>query len=101
MAINIKRLICNVTVKTGDKQSPLAKDAKAQRPDLLYAMPNGQPAGQAGPLGAETATHEKGPAAQSKEASPSAADPRRVAERVYDLMKQEVIAGRARGIGNA
>ena len=100
MAISIARLVCNVTVKTGEKKSPLNKDAKAQRPDLQFRAPESPKGGQAPASPAETATESKGPAAGQHEVSAAGADPLKVAERVYDLMKQEIRLGRLRGERN-
>jgi hypothetical protein len=98
--ISIARLVCNVTVKTAEKKSPLNKDPKAQRPDMHYRQAETPKGGQASASPAETATEGKGPAAGQHEVSAAEADPHRVAERVYELMKQEIRLGRLRGEGN-
>jgi hypothetical protein len=97
--INIARLVCNVTVKTGEKKSPLSKDAKAQRPDMHYRTAEPHKGGQSPASPSETATEDKGPAAGKSEVSASGADPHKVADRVYELMKQEIRLGRLRGEG--
>jgi hypothetical protein len=96
LSINVRRLVCNVSVKSKEKKSPLHKDPKAKKPDLQFREAAPQ-SGQAPPVGSETATEDKGPAAGRAPVSAAGADPRRVAEKVYDLMKEEVRLGRLRG----
>ena len=98
MSINVRRLVCNVSVKTKEKKSPLHKDAKAKKPDLQFREAPTQ-GGQAPPVGSETATQDKGPAAGRAPVSAAGVDPHRVAERVYELMKEEIRLGRLRGEG--
>lgn len=96
MTIDVSRLVCNVTVKAKEKKSPLGKDAKSKHPDLLYRAPAGH-GGQTPPVGSETATQDKGPASGRSEVSAAGADPLRVADKVYELMKDEIRLGRLRG----
>lgn len=96
MSINVHRLVCNVSVKTKEKKSSLHKDPKSKKPDLQFREASPQ-SGQAPPVGSATATEDKGPATGREPVSAAGADPRRVAEKVYDLMKEEIRLGRLRG----
>ena len=99
MAINVRRLVCNVSVKTTEKKSPLHKDAKGKRPDMLFRAASQAKSGQGPPSPSDTATEDKGPASGDAAVSGAGADPLRVADKVYDLMKQEIRLGRMRGGG--
>ncbi len=92
--INIQRLVCNVTVKTGKEQSPLGKNAQAKKPSMHFAAAPPKGAGEGGPVPSETATQGK----MQDDSTPSAlrVDPQKVADKVYELMKQEIITGRMR-----
>ncbi len=96
MAVNVRRLVCNVTVKSTAKKSPLHKDAKSKHPDLKFREAGSHQSGEGSPPPSETATEGKGPASGNAPVSASGADPHRVADKVYDLMKQEVRLGRMR-----
>ena len=99
MSLNIRRLVCTVTIQTGEKKSPLNKDAKAPRPDLQFRTPPARQPGQAGPVGADSATESKGAAAGKETVSAAGVDPSRVADRVYEIMKAEVRLDRLRNGG--
>ena len=94
MSINIQRLVCNITVKTGKEQSPLGKDGQSKKPSMHFASAPSRGSVEGGPVPSDTATQGK---SQGDE-TPSAlrVDPHKVAEKVYDLMKQEVVLGRMR-----
>ena len=65
------------------------------RPALAFALPTARTGGESGMVPAQTATQESGePAAK---AAPAQADARAVTDRVYALMKQEIVLGRERG----
>lgn len=99
MSLNVRRLVCVVTVKGEEKKSPLNRDAKAARPDLEFRAAPARQAGQAGPVGGDSATESKGAAAGKEPVSAAGVDPARVAERVYELMKAEIRLSRMRGEG--
>jgi len=64
---------------------------------MAFAQPEPAPRGETAPEPSQTATEpsEEGTERQIK-ASPGKADPRAVADRVYDLMKEELSLGRLR-----
>lgn len=95
MPIEIARLICNVTVHSKEKRSPLHRDPKPKQPDLLFKAPT-DGAGQAPPAPSQTASEDKGPASGKHGAEPTHADPRKVADQVYELMLQEIRLSRMR-----
>jgi len=101
MPIRIKQLRCKVTVKTASAKSPLHKDEKAPRPEMLFALPQGASAMETAPSPGETATEERDAQKQSggtrSPAEPRRADPKQVADRVYELMRDEIRLTRLRG----
>ncbi|MBC8064994.1 MAG: hypothetical protein H7Y17_09200 [Chlorobia bacterium] len=81
-------------MKTGKEQSPLNKDAQAKKPSMNLASAPSKGSVEGQPVPSDTATQGK----MQGDDTPSAlrVDPQKVAEKVYELMKQEVILGRMR-----
>ena len=100
MPVHVRRLRCRVTVRTGRRAEPVAHHPEGPaRPELHYALPAPAPRGEAGqPEPAQTVT-EYPRAAEDPAPAPDVkqADPRAVADRVYDLMRQEITDARLRG----
>lgn len=84
----------------GDREKPnrvggaLHQASAPPQPALAFALP--VPRGGAAPIPAQKATEESGePAAKVQ---PAQADARAVADRVYEMMRQEIALGRERGV---
>ena len=102
MPVHIRRLRCRVTVKTAGRDAPAAHHPDGpQRPSMHFALPEPAPRAEAAesePVQAQAQATQPQAAAQ-KEPKPDIrkADPRAVADRVYDLMRQEIALSRERG----
>lgn len=85
-------------------ESVLGHGGEPPRPEMTFALPAPEPPGEGGLEPSQSAT-ERGGGAAAGEAAPQPpagarqADARAVADRVYDLMKQEIVLGRQRGAG--
>ncbi len=98
MAIRIRQLNCKVSVRTKGAKPMLHSESRPERPALAYAMPMPKPQAESEPAPVQTATEERGAAAHTKPVlSPRNVDAKLVADRVYDLMRQEIAIGRQRG----
>ncbi len=97
MQLTIKNLKTTVRVKTGRKESALHQGPRPERPSMEYAMPITEPVVHAEPDPGKTATQGKGAASKRTPISAKNADPKKVADRVYELMKREIILGMQRG----
>ena len=98
-----------MTVSKGQKEAPVQPGAKAPKPSLDFAMPTPQPRTEGRPETSQLAT--EGRAGQPGEGQWQAeservptmgqgVDTRAVADRVYELMKQELALSRERsGLG--
>ena len=84
-------------------RGPLGQGQNYARPEMSFVLPPPKPAGDAGqepsqtgaePGGGGTGPGETRPAAPP---APGKADARAVADRVYELMKQEILLARQRG----
>lgn len=103
MPVHIRRLRCRVTVKSGGREaSATHRSEGANRPSMHFVLPEPAPRSEATrPEPSQTVTEH----AQAVEAAPTPeakttinkADPKMVADRVYELMKQEIVQGRRRG----
>jgi hypothetical protein len=87
-----------------DAESPasagvqLHREVQTPAPSTRFALPLAQPSATTGPPPSETATEEQGAAAGAPRAGSSgAADTQLVADRVYDLLKREIVLGHERG----
>lgn len=92
MQLRIRRLECNVTIRTGQRRDITQGPQGPENPSMAYAMPFGGLGGESSAPPGEMALGDNAASSgQSQQStSASAADPRAVAERVYDLMKDEV-----------
>lgn len=98
MATTIKLLRCRIKVKSRSQRESLHEPARAERPSLEYAQPMGQETTHAeNAIPAKTATEDRNASTQRERINPREADPKQVADRVYELMKEEVRLGRLRG----
>lgn len=95
--MRIKKLQATIRVKTGMKGDLLQPEERQHRPSLAFAHPQQASAGQTAPPPSQTATEEKSAGEKHEStAAPRSADARAVADRVYDLMKDEVRVMRQR-----
>ena len=97
MPTRIRALHCLVRVRSGTRDVALHRDERPPRPALEFAMPVAGTAAESLPLPSESASEERGPAAGKAAVSASQTDPGQVADRVYELIKQEVRLGLQRG----
>lgn len=103
MPVRIKTLINNVTVRTHRKEISVHADARAPRPSLQYLMPTPEPRDEdAGPsveLGKpRPGTVHAEPVEVLKDESAARVDSHLVADRVYELMLEEIRLTRLRGV---
>ena len=102
MAVRIKRLQCNVSVRVGGKEAVAHQDQKLGRPTMEFARPLPQQRSeQTLPEPSQTLSdaHAASNHAEGEKPTHAAqqADARAVADRVYVLMQQEVALARLRG----
>lgn len=98
MAVHIRNLVCRVSVRGKRKADSLHRGEQPQRPSLAFLQPQPPAQAETPPLPSQTATEQSEQGTQQLgKPSPSNADPRAVADRVYDLMKNELSVGRLRG----
>ena len=71
--------------------------AQPERPSMEYALPITEHSAHGEPDPNQTATLGKGSASNRGPISARDADPHKVADRVYELMKREIILGKQRG----
>lgn len=99
MPTRIKQLHCRVRVKTGGNQQAHQPAARPVQPALTFAMPQAEPRGESGPEPSQTATQQRGQTSDAQPAAdPAHVDPQQVADRVYELMREEIRHGRNRGL---
>jgi hypothetical protein len=70
--------------------SMMVPDTQPPRPSMTFAPAYGLPKVGSAPEPSQAATEERGPASTKPTPSPRRADPRAIADRVYELMKQEL-----------
>lgn len=97
MPLTIKRLNTTVRLKSTHRESPQHHGERPARPSMPFAMPIAAQTSESGPVPNKTATEGKGAASGRGPISARNVDPHKVADRVYDLMKQEIVLGRMRG----
>ncbi len=99
MPVNIRRLRCRVMVKTGGRDAPVAHHSEGpKRPSLHFALPEPEPRAEAVPPEPANPVREEPQAVTpGPEQEVRKADPRAVADRVYELMRQEIALSRQRG----
>lgn len=97
MPLTIKTLRVTVKVKSKRRESPMHEPARPERPSLEYAMPITDQVAHGDPDPNKTATLGKGAASGRSPISARNADASKVANRVYELMKREIILGKYRG----
>ena len=100
MPVHIRRLRCLVTVKTGGRDAPVAHHPEGpKRPSLHFALPEPLPRAEAAPPepARVVPTQSQEVVAPEPEQEVRKADPRAVADRVYELMRQEIALSRQRG----
>lgn len=97
------------TAATGHRRQEseaLGQDEAQERPELIFFQPPPEPGGESGKPPSGTATETGGGGAGAgqtgpkKPPAPQQADARAVADRVYELMMQEVVLARLRGGAN-
>lgn len=97
MPLTIKNLTSNVRIESTQRHSNIHEPAQPNRPSMEYAMPITEHSAHGEPDPSQTATLGKGAASNRSPISARDADPHKVADRVYELMKREIILGRQRG----
>ncbi|HVT11709.1 MAG TPA: hypothetical protein VHE55_05545 [Fimbriimonadaceae bacterium] len=97
MPLTIKTLRVTVRVKSRRRESPMHEPARPERPSLEYAMPVTEQVAHGDPDPNKTATLGRGAATGRGPISARNADPNKIADRVYELMKREIILGKHRG----
>ncbi|MFI5385012.1 MAG: hypothetical protein ACHQ50_02730 [Fimbriimonadales bacterium] len=97
MPVTIKNLRTTVRVKVNRRESSLHAPPQPERPSMEFAMPITEQVLQGDPNPGKTATQGKGAASGRGPVSAKNADPKKVADRVYELMKREIILGKMRG----
>ena len=97
MPLTIQTLKTTVKVKSKVKESPLHQPGRPERPSMNFAMPITEQVAHGEPDPNKTATIGKGAASHRAPVSAKNADPKKVADRVYELMKREVLLGKQRG----
>jgi len=94
--MTIRTLRCRIRVKTRTQRSPAHADSRPEAPGQEFALPLVMAEHETAPTPGEVATEDAGPESAKKAFSPKDADPTKVADRVYDLMKQEILLGKHR-----
>ena len=97
MPLTIKNLKATVTLKGSRLSSPLHEPPGPQRPSMEFAMPITDSVLEGGPDPGKTATLGKGAASHRGPISARNADPGKVADRVYELLKREILFTKYRG----
>jgi len=98
MAVHIRNLVCRVTVKGKRQADALQRSEQPQRPSLTFLQPEPPAQAETPPVPSQMATQQSEHGTeQGRKPSPGDADPRAVADRVYELMKEELSMGRLRG----
>jgi hypothetical protein len=84
---------------TGIANRLLHQGEEAERPSMAFVLPPPRGGGAEGPEPSQTATEAGGATASGRKMPPQAknVDARAVADRVYELMKQELVLARLRG----
>ncbi|MHB0937060.1 MAG: hypothetical protein ACYDCO_00630 [Armatimonadota bacterium] len=98
MAVHIRQLVCRITVRGKRTTDSLHRGEQPQRPSMAFLQPEPPAQMETPPIPSQTATEQSEHGTeQLRKPSPSHADPRAVADRVYDFMKEELSIGRLRG----
>lgn len=94
--MKIRRLSCHIRIVDGNKESISHKEATPSKPELVHLTTAEEPrqGGQVEP--SRSATEERNPATGRKPVSAKNADPKVIADKVYDLMMRDARAGRLR-----
>lgn len=95
----IRTLRCRVLVRQKDKKPATGKPAGQAKPSLLHIVP--PPTETKGPsvLPSQSATEGKGSGAgEASQVSAAGVDPGKVADRVYQLMLEEIRSEQSRGL---
>jgi hypothetical protein len=98
MGIHIKTLSLKVRVERSRSRRSLNAAVGSVRPSMNYAMPMAEAASNnLPPEPSRMASEQRSPAGDHTPVSPSNVDASKVAERVYELMKQEAYLAQLRG----
>jgi hypothetical protein len=96
--MRIDTLTCNVTVTTGELGSPMGRSEGSPAPSMSFAMvPPEVQSGRGASQPSDLATAQAVDSGEGQTADPRTADPGLVANRVYDLMKEELRLAIMRG----
>ncbi len=95
--LSIRTLNCRVTVATKKKRSPTAATAGPTQPSMAYREAPSASTGQSDPPEAETVAETPAPAAAKPTGgNVRSADPQQVADRVYEIVRDEIRLNRLR-----
>lgn len=97
MPVHIDTLRCRVSVVTKARGEIEHQTPRSERPSLEYVMPMTEESGTADALPGEMANEGITAASESETVDAATADPKQVADRIYEIMKQEARLGRMRG----
>jgi hypothetical protein len=97
MPANINVLRCRIRVTNVPQGSIEHQTANVERPSLHFVQPGGSETSHGDARPSQTATEDRNAATNRESISPRSADPKQIADRVYELMVREVKLGRARG----
>src|ERR1044072_2170090 len=97
MPLTIKNLKATVRVKNSRQESALHQPARPARASLEYVLPIADEMEEGQPDPNKTATEGKGAASKRSPISAKNVDPKMVADRVYELMRKEIVTLRERG----
>lgn len=96
MAVRIQRLICNVTVHAPPSSSAMAAPASASNDLPAQSPASSTPALPQSPEAGGSAGAENPTLANAEAAPSSAVDPRKLADKVYRLMLEDLRIARER-----
>lgn len=98
MPLRVKKLIARVRVRKGRQGNLLQQSEGPARPGMAFARPTPELSAEAGSVPSQTASESHiSEERQEATATPRRADARAVADRVYELMKEELRLSRLRG----
>lgn len=96
MAVRIRRLRCRFTLRTGSRATDRHVAEGAARPQMQYSMPASPNTSEGGLPPSESASGQQSATGANRPVTTQRADPKKVADRVYELMKEEARVARMR-----
>ena len=96
MPVTIDRLFSTVTVRSDDAGPMQNRQQGEDRPSMTFVGPSGSEGMQSEQVHAQGTADAAGDAPRRRGMSPRQADPKKVADRVYELMVEELRQARWR-----